>query len=414
LSSAYPAPVLRTVALRAQGLHAPHAAVPAPTRGDLYKAVEQVGCVQIDTLQVVRRSQYLVLWSRVGCYEPADFDALQFGVERRLFEGWQHAACIIPLAEYRYQMPHQRNLREHPTSWYHRWLTEHGHAGTIELVKKRIQEEGAKRVSDFERGDHPGGAWWNWRPAKVALEYLYAFGDLMIADRVNFQRVYDLTERLLPAWVDTHEPSVAERDRFWVERGAKALGVCLPRHAGDYTWMKVTRSKPIVEGLVREGILLPISGKMADGKTAELLIHRDNLPLLEQASDGALMAERTTFLSPFDSLWWASRRDELLWGFHQSLECYLPAPKRVYGYFSLPILHKDRLMGRFDPKLDRKTGILYLKSLHLEPGIKPTEELVTEISAAMRDFMKFHQARELVIERSEPAAFGKKLSKKLS
>jgi uncharacterized protein YcaQ len=405
----YPTAALRALALRAQNLHS--ASLTPATRDILHQTVEQIGCVQIDTLHVVRRSQYLVLWSRLGIYNPADFDALQSAADRRIFEGWQHAACIIPLTEYRYQMPHQRNLREHPTNWYQRWLTEHGHPETIQMVRERIQREGALRVSDFERGDHPGGAWWNWRPAKVALEYLYAFGDLMIADRINFQRVYDLTERVLPKWVDISEPTVEERERFWVEQGAKAMGTGLPRHAGDYTWMKVTKSRPIVAALIKNGTLIPVQGKLMDGTTAELVVHRENLSLLEQAAEGLLKPERTTFLSPFDNLWWAARRDEMFWGFHQSLECYLPAPKRVYGYFSLPILHKDRLVGRFDPKLERKDGLLRIKALYLEPGVKPSEELVKGVAAAMRDFMKFHEAKELVIERSEPAVFGKKLLK---
>lgn len=406
---AYPLSALRTVALRTQNLHTANGTESAPTPESLYQTVAQIGCVQIDTLQVVARSQHLVLWSRLGTYDPADFDALQSGPSRRFFEGWQHAACIIPLEEYRYQMPHQRNLREHPTNWYQRWLTEHGHPETIQMVRERIRREGALKVSDFERDDHPPGAWWNWRPAKVALEYLYVFGELMIAGRDKFQRIYDLTERVLPAWVDTTEPTAAERDRFWVERGAKALGVCQPRHAGDYTWMKVTKSRPIVEALLKEGILLPITGALGNGNTVELIIHRDNLPLLEQAADGSLKAERTTFLSPFDSQWWAVRRDELLWGFRQTLECYVPAHKRVYGYFSLPILHRDRLVGRFDPKLERKTGLLRLKALHLEPGVEPDEELVSDVAAAMRDFMKFHKAKELVIEKSQPEEFGRKL-----
>jgi uncharacterized protein YcaQ len=112
-------------------------------------------------------------------------------------------------------------------------------------------------------------------------------------------------------------------------------------------------------------------------------------------------------------LWWAVRRDEQLWGFHQSIEAYLPAPKRMYGYFCLPILHHERLVGRFDPKLERKTGILRLRALYLEPGIQPAEELVSDTAASMRDFMAFHSARELVIERSEPADFGEKLLKKI-
>jgi uncharacterized protein YcaQ len=308
-------------------------------------------------------------------------------------------------------MPHQRNLREHPTNWYNRWLNELVQKDLVPQVLERIRREGALKVSNFESDGHKGGTWWNWRPAKVALEFLYAFGELMIANRVKFQRVYDLTERVLPKWVDTREPSIEERDRFWVERGSKALGVCLPRHAGDYTWMKVTKSRPIVETLVKDGILHQISGELADGKNADLVIHRDNLPLLEQAADGALKAERTTFLSPFDNLFWAARRDELFWGFHQSLECYLPASKRVYGYFCLPILHKDRLVGRIDPKLDRKTGTLILRALYLEPGVKAGEELIKGVASAIGDFMTFHEAKELVIERSEPVSFGRILLK---
>jgi len=405
----YPAAALRAVALRAQNLHTANGCESTPTPDNLYQVLNQIGCVQIDTLHMVRRSQYLVPWSRMGTYEPTEFDDLIFGPERRFFEGWEHAAAIIPLVEYRYQMPHQRNLREHPTNWYNRWLNELVQKDSVPQVLERVRREGALKVSNFESDGHKGGTWWNWRPAKVALEFLYAFGELMIANRVKFQRVYDLTERVLPKWVDTCEPTVEERDRFWVERGAKALGVCLPRHPGDYTWMKVTKSRPIVVALVKDGILLPVKGQLADGKIADLVIHRDNLPLLEQAADGALKAERTTFLSPFDNLFWAARRDEMFWGFRKSIEAYLPAPKRVYGYFCLPILHKDRLVGRFDPKLERKTGTLILRALYLEPGVKLGEELVKDVAAAMCDFMKFHEAKELVIERSEPAAFGKKL-----
>ena len=407
----YPASALRTVALYAQNLHTANDSEPLAASDALYQVVNQVDCVQIDTLHMVRRSHYLVPWSRIGTYPPEDLDALVFGPERRLFEGWQHAATLIPLAEYRFQMPRQRNLREHPTTGYNRWLNDLVQKDFVAHVLERIRVEGALKVSNFESDGHKGGTWWNWRPAKVALEYLYAFGELMIANRVHFQRVYDLTGRVLPGWVDTNEPTSLERDRFWIERGAKALGICTARQAGDYTWMKVTKSRPIVEALVKEGILVQVTGRLENGTEAELVIHRDTLPLLEQAADGAAWARRTTFLSPFDNLFWAFRRDEMFWGFHRSLECYLPAPKRIYGYFCLPILHKDRLVGRFDPKLDRKTGTMILRALYLEPGLKADEELVKDVASAMRDFMKFHQARELVIERSEPAVFGKKLLK---
>jgi uncharacterized protein YcaQ len=243
----------------------------------------------------------------------------------------------------------------------------------------------------------------------MALEYQFAYGNLLVADRPNFQRVYDLTSRILPDWVDLTEPTIEQRDRFWIERGVQALGVCNPVQAADYTWMKLGRAHPIVEALVKEGILLEIEAELMDAQTETMLIHRDNLSLLEKAASGEIQPGRTTFLSPFDSLFWARQRDRKLWGFRQSLEAYLPAAKRTYGYFCLPILHKDRLVGRFDPKLERKENRLIIKALYLEPDIDPGEELVTAVAASMRDFMNFHYATDLSIDRSDPVEFGKKL-----
>jgi len=405
----YPLSALHAVALLSQGLHTATGAEPAPTRDTIYATISQIGCIQIDTINVIRRSHYLIPWSRLGNYDPTDLDALSSPIDRHLFEGWQHAASLIPLTEYRYQMPHQRYLRGHPAPMSDKWLAEPGSAELLEQVRERIWQNGAVRGGDFEYDGPKRASWWDWKPAKNALEHLYAWGELMIANRVNFQRIYDLTGRVLPEWVDTTEPTLGERDRFWVARGAKALGVCTAKQAGDYTWMKVSRSKPHVESLVKEGILVPIQGHLANGKTADLLIHRDNLSQLEQAADGSLRAQRTTFLSPFDNLFWATRRDEMFWGFHQALEAYVPAPKRVYGYFCLPILHNDRLVGRFDPKLERQNGTLRLKTLYLEPGVEPGEELVAGVANSMRDFLAFHDAKDLVIERSQPEEFGKKL-----
>jgi uncharacterized protein YcaQ len=310
MTSIYPLGAVRALALETQRLTGPNQ--PAATNGSppspdsILETVDALGAVQIDTLHVVARSHYLVVWSRHGAYDERIFDGLAYHPrERKLFEGWQHAACHVPLHEYRYQIPHQRMLRDGP-GVVHRWLHEKHNVEVVGLVRERIRSEGAQRVSDFERGDHRGGTWWNWRPAKVALEYLYAFGELMIADRVNFQRVYDLTERILPEWVDVAEPTRLERDRFWIERGAKALGASLRRNPLDYTWMKLGIGRPVLADLIKEGVLLEIEARLADGKTHKLIIHPDNLPLLERAADGAIQPSRTTFLSPFDNLFLGS------------------------------------------------------------------------------------------------------------
>ena len=141
-------------------------------------------------------------------------------------------------------------------------------------------------------------------------------------------------------------------------------------------------------------MLVAIQGESMQG-VKTWMVHRDNLPLLQRAAEGEIKAERTTFLAPFDSLLWAGDRDERLWGFKQLLECYKRAEDRVYGYFCFPILHKDRLVGRFDPKLDRKSGVLHLNALYLEPGIEPDDELVAGVATAMRDFLAWHGAKSL-------------------
>jgi len=234
----------------------------------------------------------------------------------------------------------------------------------------------------------------------------------MVADRVNFQRVYDVRERVLPERVDRTPVDNDEGRLFCLEQAARALGVFEPRHPTLYAYMRATPARSLVKQLFESGAVVSIQGESTIG-VKTWLVHRDNLPLLERAADGDIRADRTTFLSPFDSLFWAWERDKKLWGFNQVLECYKPAAQRVYGYLSFPILHKDKLVGRFDPKLDRKSGVMNLNALYLEPGIQPDAELVAGVAAAMRDFLTWHNTSDLKIAKSDPAAFAGKLMKAL-
>ncbi len=409
----YPLAALRAFALHTLKLDTPNGSEPSPSLDSVYETVDQLGAVQIDTLQMVARAHYLAIWSRHGNYDQTLLDRLAFDpAERRTFEGWYHAACYIPTHEYRYQMPRQRKTREGGHHWYGKWIENPEHQALIEAVRGRIQAEGGLRTSAFDNSEARRGSWWDWKPAKIALEYLYAYGDLMIADRPKFQRVYDLTERVLPSWVDQSEPTAEERDRFWVERGAKALGVSLPRNPGDYTWMNITRSRPIVADLLRQGILVEVQGETQTG-VQTLIVHRDQLEGLQRAASGEIRPRRTTFLNPWDNFWWAQDRDEALWGFRHTIEAYVPAPKRIYGYYSMPILHRERLVGRFDPKLERSAKRLRIRALHLEPGIAPDDELAADVAIAMRDFMAFHRADELLIEAANPPEFAEKLMRAL-
>lgn len=397
----------RALALYAQALDSPPNAQATPDA--IYNVVQQLGCVQIDTLQMVSRSQYLLMWSRLGQYDPAAFDALIFAPgQRRLYEYWKKAASIIPLENYRYSLPKMRAIREN-ANWRKKWLADENNAQLVKQVRERIAEEGPLRAADFKYDGPKRGSWWDWKPAKNALEYLYSTGEVMIGNRVNFQRVYDLRERVLPDWVNASEPSTDEANRHMLEQAVKAAGICEPLQAAEYAYMKRTTARPAIAALVAEGVLLEIEGKLVAGNATTLIIHRDRLADLQRALDGDIIPRRTTFLSPFDSLFWARGRDEGFWNFRQRLEAYKRQPDRIWGYFSLPILHHDRLVGRFDPKLERKTGTLILRALHLEPGVEPDEGLVKDVTAALRDFMAFHQASELVIEKKGHAAFRKAL-----
>jgi hypothetical protein len=403
----YPLSALRAVVLHTQLFTTPSDTSPAPTPDAIVDLVTALGYVQIDTLHVVNRAHHVALWARFGSYDIGDFHKLIYTASRTLYEGWGHAASIIPLKHYRYhRWRTDRTVSYNPG--YHEWLNKDGNRELVAQTLERIRSEGALRVADLAYEGTKRGVWYDWHPPKMALEALFAWGELMVADRVNFQRVYDVRERVLPAWVDATPVAPDEARRFCLEQAAKALGVFEPRHLTLYAYMRATPARPIVTALIKEGVLVEIQGQSMNGPKT-WLVHRDNLPLLQRAADGDIKAERTTFLSPFDSLFWAWDRDQTLWGFQQLLECYKPAAERVYGYFCFPILHKNRLVGRFDPKLDRKSGALHLQALYLEPGIEPDDELVAGVAAAMRDFLSWHGAQSLTIEKSDPSAFGDRL-----
>lgn len=420
MAAPYPLSALRTLALHVQGLTTPLDTPQDTSREGILRLIQQMGCVQIDTLQMVHRAQYVTLWSRLGSYTLSDFDHLAYQPvdtddpnKRQLFEYWFHAACLIPFADYRYHLPQMQRFAADPWPSFKRFLADGGQE-MVQPVLDRIRDEGGLRGADFDSKKKHKGSWWNWKPAKRALEYLYNTGDLMIADRVNFHRVYDLKERVIPTGVDQQSPSAKDAARFFIETGGRAFGVCQPNQPSDYYHdIKRTDARPVVEQLVKEGTFVEIEGELADGTTTTLIVHRANLSLLKQIADGAITAQRTTFLTPFDNLFWAQGRDQQLWGFNQILEAYKKPKDRVWGYFCLPILHRERLVGRFDVKLHRAESRLQLIALYLEPDIQPTDDLVAGTAAALRDFMHFHEAKELSIDRSQPPAFGERVMRAL-
>jgi hypothetical protein len=390
----------RLLLLAAQGLHQPPAQ-PA-TRADLLSVIRQLGVLQLDTINVVARSHYLVLWSRLGSYDPRWLDDLLS--ERALFEYWSHEACLLPIEDY----PLYRRAMldgNGRVNGAHAWLA--AHPDVVERVLTHIQTHGATRSAAFKRTDGQKSGWWNWKDEKRALEYLHTTGVLMIAARQSFQRLYDLRERILPTWDDDQTPDAASVRRALALKAVRALGIATARQVPDYFRMQRTGIAALLEELADAGDLTRVA---VGGWTEPAYLHPANQALAEAAADATLTATHTTLLSPFDPLVWDRERAREVFGFDYRIECYTPAPKRRYGYFSLPILHRGALVGRLDPKAHRKTGVFEVKALHLEPAVPLTDQLISELAAALRACASWHGTPDVVVNRSDPPQLGEQLT----
>jgi uncharacterized protein YcaQ len=383
----------RALMVAAQGLHRRPSR--AATKEDILATIRSMNVLQIDTIHVVARSPYLVLWSRLGDYSTAWLTDLL--AEGALFEYWAHEACFVPIEDF--GMYRHRMLGASEMGWRYarEWAAEN--ADAVAAMLQHVREHGPVRSSDFERTDGQSGAWWGWKLEKRALETLFTAGELMIARRHNFQRIYDLRERVLPSWDDAQIPPIEEVRRTKALRAVRALGITSARWVADYfrTSQRDTAGLPGELAAAGELIEARVEGWSAPG-----YIHPDNRALAEAAASGALVPELTTLLSPFDPLVWDRARALAMFGFDYRIECYTPAPKRRYGYFTLPILWRGQLIGRLDPKAHRTEGRFEVKALHLEPGVPITDELVADLAAALREIAAWHQTPTVDVRWSDP------------
>lgn len=385
----------RALHLAAQGLLQPRRK--KAVKADLLDTIRQMGVLQIDTIHVVARSPYLVLWSRLGDYPQPWLE--QSLAEGALFEYWAHEACFVPIEDYR--LYRHRMLDPASMGWKYSvtWMEEQRDA--VAAVLAQIRSDGPVRSSDFERTDGKSGGWWEWKPEKCSLEVLFTSGALMIARRHNFQRVYDLAERVLPGWDDVHLPTMAETQRALVLKSVKALGLAKASWISDYfRTSKQARLDPAT--LAAEGALV---AARVDGWDEPVYLHPDHLALAGRAAAGALTASLTTILSPFDPVVWDRRRALELFGFDYRLECYTPAAKRRYGYFTLPVLRRGALVGRVDAKAHRRDGVFELKSLELEPGVRLSASCAADVAAAVRRLATWHGCPRVTLVRAIPASF---------
>ena len=380
-----PIPVTRDTVKRLavvkQGLHQ---RPPNSDQAALKRIIERIGLLQLDSISVVARSHYLVMLARAGLYDPADLDALLD--EGFLFESWAHAICQIPMTHY---------------PWLHAWIQQRGLQETrwhldklgddfeeiVGDVREVVRERGPTSSKDLESQRRGPGGWWNWKPTKVALEYLFDLGELMVSHRSKFQRYYDLTERVLAGRNLTLNKTFADYQRWAVERGLRHLGIATSNHVADYYRLYKRVSADILKELMRTGEVLPVE---VEGWKDRAYIHRDDLEIMQDVQNGLHEPQMTLFLSPFDNLFWDRDRDLALWDFHYRIEVYTPKSKRIYGYYVMPILHGCELVGRIDPKVDRKRKRLIFNALYLEKGARQSAALSQGLIRAIEEFMAFH------------------------
>jgi uncharacterized protein YcaQ len=388
----------RRLVLTAQGFGPRPAKV---TTAHLAKLLSNIGAIQIDAVNVLERSHLIPPFSRLGPYPVELFDRMAFK-QRKAFDFWGHAASFLPielypLFEWRRER-HRESRRWHET----RERLEKQRPGYLDAVLADIAERGPLAFSDL---DDPGRLdrtkvktkyadssllWWNWSDGKLLLETLYGHGTLAVAGRRNFERLYDLAERVIPAEIlGRPAPPIDEAQRRLVEVAARAMGVATVKELADYFRMYVAETKAAVADLVDGGTLVPVA---VEGWKEKAFMVAD---MTARSSD-----RNRALLSPFDSLFWERRRNERLFGFRLSFEIYVPAAKRVYGYYVLPFLLGDAIVARVDLKADRTGRALLVQAAYAEAAVD-RKTIVEPLAAELQDM-----ARWLGLERVEVKARG--------
>src|SRR5918998_1554478 len=351
-----PAALARRIALAAQGFGAPRAAGPVGVR-QLSRMVDRLAVVQIDSVNVLSRSHYLPAFSRLGNYPRAALDDLT-ARRHAVFEYWAHEASFLPVRLHPFLRWRMAAAEQH--AWGNMVRLQRERPGFVAEVLDRVRVEGPLKAGDLLQGRRErSGEMWDWHEGKVALEWLFFTGQVTATHRTtSFEKVYDLTERVLPAAVlEVPTPDPADAIRELVRTASRALGVATERDLRDYFRLAPAAARRAVAELADAGELQPVE---VAGWGAPAW--------LDPAARRPRWIRARALLSPFDSLIWERPRVERIFGFRYRLEIYTPAAKRVHGYYVLPFLLGDRLVARVDLKADRKAGVLRVQAAYAEPG----------------------------------------------
>jgi uncharacterized protein YcaQ len=382
----------KALVLSEQGLIDP--AFPKGKKGVLH-TIQQLGYLQIDTLNVVARSHHHTLWSRLPDYQESFLNEL-LEKDKSIFEYWSHAASYLPMSDYRFSLPAKKIYADGKSHWFAK------DKKMTKYVLDKIRAEGPLQSKDFEFKRNTPGNWYDWKPAKKALEQLFMEGKLMVAKRHNFQKVYDLTERVLPPGTDTSMPSVDEFAVYLIKKAIQAYGIV---SENEVSYLRKGLKEAVSKGIkkmLKKGELLQVE---VESLKEHYLISPEKLHTLEKWFDEQVDNVPATpcihFLSPFDNAVIQRKRLSNLFKFDFNIECYLPEAKRKFGYWCLPILYNNRFIGRFDPKADRGSKKFYVKSMHFEKGFAPDIAFNKAFAEKAKLFASFNSCNKIIVQKAD-------------
>jgi uncharacterized protein YcaQ len=364
--------------LLSQGIHKAHKL--GKGKAATYKALESINYVQIDSISVVERAHHHSLWNRVENYDPIHIEQLL--EDKKIFEYWSHAASYLPMVDYRFSLPRKSAFAKGDEHWFKK------DKKSMSYVLDRIKAEGPLQAKDFKDPRKSKSGWWDWKPAKVALEQLFMEGKLMALKRQGFQKVYDLTENVLPTNIDTSTPSEAEYFQYLIINylNANAIGTYQ-----QITYLLKGLKIPVKKycmHMVEEGVLITVN---VDNQSYFAL------PTVHNRLKTKLSRYKVKILSPFDNLLIQRKRTKELFNYDYQIECYVPAEKRKFGYFSLPLLWGSTFSGRMDVKMDRRSGVLNVLHLHIET--EKADEFIVDLKKSLDKFLAFNNGTSIKVTR---------------
>ena len=344
------------------------------------QTIEHLGYVQVDTLSVVERAHHHVLWNRVPDYHPDHLN--QLVSDKQIFEYWYHAASYLPMRDYRFALPNMLSIRNGENRYYTKV-----DKGLMKEILTRIQGEGPLRLRDLKTDNKKHGKWWDMAPCRRALEVLFMQGEVMVCKRNGMEKTFDLTQRCLPDDINLNMPAPSEYAAYLFDTTLRAHGI--------FTWKQLLHLKT---GKTMRDAMSQVLHERLEAGIITAINHPD-LPntyittqILEQPPT---QKDSLKILSPFDNVLIHRDRLSSLFGFDYTIECYLPAAKRVFGYFCLPILFGDTFVGRIDCKVHRSEQRFEVISLHIEDKTLDRDQFIPVLMDALQKFADFNQCPQL-------------------